>query len=65
MVSFLAEVVRELHLQQVLDVYCRKDARGAEAYHPKKLPRLLLCGYATGLTSSRRIKKVTYDSVPF
>lgn len=29
------------------------------------LTRLLLYGYATGLTSSRRIEKATHDSVPF
>jgi transposase len=62
---FIAEIVSELDLKPILDVYWRKDARGAEAYHPEMLTRLLLCGYATGLTSSRGIEKATYDSVPF
>ncbi|MBK9168188.1 MAG: transposase [Bryobacterales bacterium] len=54
-----------LDLKRILDAYCRKDDRGAEGYHPEMLTRLLLYGYATGLTSSRRIEKATYDSVPF
>jgi len=62
---FIAEVVSELNLKPILDVYWRKDGRGAEGYHPEMLTRLLLYGYATGPTSSRRIEKATYDSVPF
>ena len=62
---FIAEVVAALDLQPILDPYFRKNNRGAEGYHPEMLTRLLLYGYATGLTSSRRIEKATYDSVPF
>lgn len=62
---FIAEIVGELDLKPILDVYWRKDSRGAEGYHPEMLTRLLLYGYATGLTSSRRIEKATYDMVPF
>jgi transposase len=62
---FIGEIVGELNLKPILDVYWRKDGRGAEGYHPEMLTRLLLYGYATGLTSSRRIEKATYDSVPF
>ena len=62
---FIAEVVASLNLQPILDHYFRKNDRGAAAYHPEMLTRLLLYGYATGLTSSRRIEKATYDQVPF
>ena len=62
---FIAEVVSELDLKPILDVYRRKDNRGADGYHPEMLTRLLLYGYAIGLTSSRRIEKATYDLVPF
>ena len=62
---FIAEVVSELDLKPILAIYQRKDNRGAEGYHPEMLTRLLLFGYATGLTSSRRIEKATYDFVPF
>jgi transposase len=62
---FIAEVVGELNLEPILAVYQRKDHRGAEGYHPEMLTRLLLYGYATGLTSSRRIEKATYDNVAY
>lgn len=62
---FIAEVVGELNLDPILETYRRKDSRGAAGYHPEMLTRLLLYGYATGLTSSRRIEKATHDSVPF
>ncbi|MCC6262121.1 MAG: transposase [Bryobacterales bacterium] len=62
---FIAEVVAELDLQPILATYLRKNARGALGYHPEMLTRLLLYGYATGLTRSRRIERATYDSVPF
>ena len=62
---FIAEVVGELKLDAITEVYHRKDARGREGYHPEMLTRLLLYGYSTGLTSSRRIEKATYDNVAF
>jgi transposase len=62
---FIAEVVSELDLKPILDSYHRKNNRGAEGYHPEMLTRLLLYGYATGLTSSRRIEKATFESVPY
>lgn len=62
---FIAEIVSELDLEPIEDSYRRKDGRGAAGYHPELLVRLLLYGYAIGITSSRRIEKATYDMVPF
>lgn len=62
---FIAEVVGELNLDAILAAYGRKDNRGRQGYHPELLVRLLLYGYAIGLTSSRRIEKATYDNVAF
>lgn len=56
---FIAEIIGELHLKPIPEAYWRKDSRGAEGYHPELLVRLLLCGYATGLTSSRRRQECT------
>ena len=39
--------------------------RGSAAYHPAMLPVLLICGYATGCYSSRKIERATYDSLAF
>jgi transposase len=62
---FIAEVIGAVNLLPMLAVYHRKDCRGAEGHHPEMLTSLLLFGYATGLTSSRRIEKATYGNVAF
>jgi len=62
---FIAEVVTELDLSGILAQYGRKDGRGKAAYHPEMLVRLLIYGYATGVRSSRKIEKATYEAVAF
>jgi transposase len=62
---FVADVVRQLDLNEIYDHYERKDGRGLAAYHPEMLTRLLLYGYAIGESSSRRIEQATYDDVAF
>ena len=62
---FIADVADILDLSEIYSVYKRKDGRGMAAYHPLMLTRLLLYGYATGKTSSRRIERATYDDVGF
>ena len=39
--------------------------RGGEAYAPELLLALLFYGYATGVFSSRKIEKATYETLPF
>jgi len=39
--------------------------RGSDAYHTVMLLSLLIYGYATGTHSSRKIERVTYDSLAF
>jgi transposase len=62
---FIGEVVEGLDLKAILRHYERKDGRGAEAYHPTMLTRLLVYGYCVGVASSRRIERATYDDVAF
>jgi transposase len=62
---FIAEVTNKLDLPTICAEYERKDGRGLAAYHPLRLTRLLLYGYAKGVTSSRRIEQATYDDVAF
>jgi transposase len=38
---------------------------GSASYHPTVLLGLLVYGYATGVFSSRKLERVTYDSVAF
>src|SRR3546814_7997617 len=38
---------------------------GSASYHPAMLLGLLVYGYATGVFSSRKLERATYDSVAF
>jgi transposase len=38
---------------------------GSASYHPALLLGLLVYGYATGVFSSRKLERATYDSVAF
>ena len=59
---FVVDIVSELNLQPLANAYTGK---GLKAYHPEILLSLLFYGYATGVFSSRKIEKATYDSVAF
>jgi transposase len=60
---FVAEVSEALDLSAIYAHYERRDGRGAEAYHPLMMTRLLLYAYCIGMTSSRRIEKATYEDL--
>ena len=59
---FIVDLVAHLDLAPI---YARYAPRGGEAYAPEILLGLLLYGYVTGVFSSRKIERATYDSVPF
>jgi transposase len=59
---FILEVIDQLDLSQLTQGYAR---RGSKAHHPAVLLALLVYGYATGVFSSRKIERATYDSVAF
>ena len=59
---FVVDVVAELDLS---GIYARYGLRGGEAYAPEVLLALLFYGYATGVFSSRKIEKATYEMLPF
>jgi transposase len=62
---FLVDVVSELDLSAIYKSYQEKDGRGQAAYAPEMMARLLLYGYATGVYSSRKIEKRTYEDLAF
>jgi transposase len=62
---FLVDVVSALDLDAVYGSYREKDGRGQSAYAPEMMVRLLLYGYATGVYSSRKIEKRTFEDVAF
>ena len=59
---FVVDLISELDLQSI---YARYGDLGGVAYAPEMLLGLLVYGYATGVFSSRKIKRATYESVPF
>jgi len=59
---FVVDLIVQLDLKQV---YVRYAPRGGEAFAPEILLGLLFYGYATGVFSSRKIEKATYESIPF
>ena len=61
---FTAEVTGELDLSAIYAHYERGDGRGAAAFDPLLMTRLLLYGYCTGLTASRKLEEATYFDVP-
>ncbi|MFQ5779034.1 MAG: IS1182 family transposase [Terriglobia bacterium] len=62
---FLLDVVSQLDLTEILDVYESGDGRGQPPYHPVMMVTLLLYAYCTGKPSSRRIERATYEEVPY
>lgn len=59
---FVVEVIDQLDLSSMVKSY---RGSGSASYHPSLLPGLLVYGYATGVFSSRKLERATYDSVAF
>ena len=59
---FVVEVIDGLDLSELTRQYA---GRGSAAHHPAVLLGLLIYGYATGVHSSRKLERATYDSVAF
>ena len=59
---FVVEVIEGLELRAMIGSY---RSGGEAAYHPRLLLGILVYGYATGVFSSRKLERATYDSVAF
>ena len=59
---FVVDIISQLDLSRIYEQYA---PTGGEAIAPEILLGLLFYGYATGLFSSRKIEKATYESIPF
>ena len=59
---FVVEVVEGLDLRAMSGSY---RGSGSASYHPAVLLSMLVYGYATGVFSSRKLERATYDSVAF
>ncbi len=58
---FVVDTMGQLDLSPI---YQRYSAEGGEAIAPEALLGLLFYGYATGVFSSRRLEKGTYENIP-
>jgi transposase len=59
---FVVEVVDGLDFRAMSGDY---RGSGSASYHPRMLLGILVYGYATGVFSSRKLERATYDSVAF
>jgi transposase len=59
---FVVDTIAQLDLSAI---YARYGSRGGQPYAPNILLALLFYGYATGVFSSRKIERATYETVPF
>jgi len=59
---FVVEVIEKLDLRAMSGSY---RGSGSASYHPQVLLGVLVYGYATGVFSSRKLERASYDSVAF
>jgi transposase len=59
---FVVEVIDGFDLRAMVGAY---RGSGSAAHHPRMLLGVLVYGYATGVFSSRKLERATYDSVAF
>jgi len=59
---FVVEVIDGLDLRGMTGSY---RGSGSASYHPTVLLGIMVYGYATGVFSSRKLERATYDSVAF
>lgn len=62
MARFVVEAIDRLDLSAMSRSY---RGTGSASYHPALLLGILVYGYATGVFSSRKLERATYDSVAF
>ena len=59
---FVVEIVVQIDLRPLKASY---SGRGSQAYNPEMVVAFPFYGYATGVFSSRKLERSTYDSVAF
>ena len=62
LVHFIVDVIAQLDLSKIYNQY---SDQGAPPYAPELMLGLLFYGYATGVFSSRKIERATYEVIPF
>jgi transposase len=59
---FIVEIIGTFNLFPMVNSY---RGSGSASYHPQLLLGIIVYGYATGVFSSRKLERATYDSVAF
>lgn len=59
---FMLDLVKQLDLTEIFASY-EGEERGSPPHHPQMMVALLLYGYATGVTSSRKLEKATWEDM--
>src|SRR5215831_7873529 len=59
---FVVDLIAQLDLSAI---YARYSTRGGQPYAPEILLALLFYGLATGVFSTRKLERATYETVPF
>jgi len=59
---FVVEIIEGLNLSRMVRAY---RGSGSAGYHPQVVLGVIVYGYATGVFSSRKLERATYDSVAF
>lgn len=59
---FVVDIIAQLDLSAI---YARYAPRGGQPYAPELLLAVLFYGYATGVFSTRKLERATYETVPF
>jgi len=59
---FVVDTIAQLDLSAI---YTRYGTRGGQPYAPEILLAVLFYGYATGIFSTRKLERATYETVPF
>lgn len=59
---FVVDTIAQLDLTAI---YARYGSRGGQPYAPEILLGVLCYGYATGVFSSRKLERATFETVPF
>jgi transposase len=62
---FILDLLDELDLSAIEQAIQAKAPRGERPYAPRMMTALLLYGYMTGVFSSRKIERATYEDVAF
>ena len=62
---FVVDLVADLDLSEIDDALQTKDPRGVRPFSPRMMVAVVLYGYCTGVFSSRKMARATFEDVAF